>query len=132
MTEAPQPPASSPPVVDEPRDALQGQLVRRTPARLMRSRLPRDLTVLRERVSQLARSPTAVATATVVTGLALNAAREVVKSGVFSRDAATAGFTVTGHVVHHVHVFHHVVHHHVIASTGTRRLPAPPGPLTTT
>lgn len=89
---------------------LIGKLVPRTDRRLARRTRRPDLTAVRERVVDLSRNPAAVATATVVAGLAVNVVREVAKSGVVRRSPAVVPVEVSGQVVHYVHVIHHIVH----------------------
>ncbi len=113
---------------DDPQEPLQGEVVRRSAAGVVWARLPRNLATIRERVVELAHNPRAVATATVIAGLAANAVRDVVKSGALERKpAAATPVAVTGYVVHHVHVLHHVVHHHVIRSAPSAVVRRPPG-----
>ena len=78
--------------------------------------------MLRDRVSELSRNPAVVATATVVTSIAVQAVRDAVKEGALSRRPAPAPLAVTGYFISHVHVVHHVVHH--VAHPGSVARPA--------
>jgi hypothetical protein len=103
-------------------EALSGQIVPRRDGAPARSRLTRGVESLRDRLPEIARNPAVVAAATVGTGLAINAVRQAARAGVLVPGNRQTAVTVTGYVVHHVHVVHHHVVHHVV----TQRWVEPP------
>jgi hypothetical protein len=129
LPESTQPPSSS---GQKSLDSGQasGEVIRVPPPQLhpasghrASSGLRQELAVLRDRVAVLSRNPAAVATATVVTGLAVRAVREAVKDGALRRNPAATPVAVTGYVISHVHVVHHVVHHVAHRGGAARALP---------